>query len=380
MKHSQRYQPSSDVRLLCARRVIASRRLAFTLVELLVVIAIIGILVALLLPAVQAAREAARRAQCLNNLKQIGLAALNYESTEGELPPGRMFSDGSLGLVPDEDRLKNYSGFFAILPYVEDSTLYDSVDIEGSGADNLIFRAEGDQFLNPSWVAGHPNQELHKALISTTVQSYRCPSDNSLLLSERNPPDGTEQYNNAGVFFATGSYAFMMGTIGPGIFQDAIDPSITDCGVCGRAKRDNNGLGLYANGVSLRKIVDGTSKTIFVGEASQGDTSAGRNRWIVAGRSVDSMRTASIPLNSRIYDEADSSVNVPAGNDFIPGDIIQHTGTGVDFTNGGFRSEHSGGCNFVFADGHVAFLTDETDFAVYQSQATRDESLPGNAQ
>ncbi len=88
----------------------------FTLVELLVVIAIIGILVALLLPAVQAAREAARRSQCTNNLKQTGLAIMNYESTFGELPPGAFLGEGS-----------SWSAF--ILPYLEEGNVFSNLTI-----------------------------------------------------------------------------------------------------------------------------------------------------------------------------------------------------------------------------------------------------------
>ncbi|HTN74437.1 MAG TPA: DUF1559 domain-containing protein, partial [Pirellulaceae bacterium] len=99
----------------------------FTLVELLVVIAIIGILVALLLPAVQAAREAARRMQCMNNLKQLGLAAHNFHSAHGKLPPG------FLGPVPAQDNIGGDQciGVLAfLLPYLEQQAVYDGVTIE----------------------------------------------------------------------------------------------------------------------------------------------------------------------------------------------------------------------------------------------------------
>lgn len=362
--------------LAASDRTSVVRSRAFTLVELLVVIAIIGILVALLLPAVQAAREAARRMQCVSQLKQIGLACLNYEGTDGSLPPARLFSDGSLGLVSDSDRLKNYSGFFAILPYMEESPLYDIIDLGAAASDSIVMRAEGDQILNPAFFVTHPDAAEHVSLVGTTVQAYRCPSDTSQSLSQRSPDTGgSETYNNVGIFFATGSYAFMAGTIGPGLFDYPPDSAFDDCGVCRVAKSDNNGLGMYYEGINLRKVVDGTSKTLLVGEASQGDVSEGRNRWIIAGRSVDSMRNASVPINSRLFDEAEPSVP-PAGVDFTPGDIPLHSGT-TGFTNGGFRGEHPGGCNFVYADGHVAFLIEETDFEVYQSEAARDDSLPG---
>ncbi len=113
-------------------RTSTSVRQGFTLVELLVVIAIIGVLVALLLPAVQAARESARRAQCLNNLRQIGLAMINYESSKGELPAGRLFCGPESASVSDNicnNERVSLSGFWVILPYMEQQALFDRIDL-----------------------------------------------------------------------------------------------------------------------------------------------------------------------------------------------------------------------------------------------------------
>jgi prepilin-type N-terminal cleavage/methylation domain-containing protein len=134
--------------------VIRSRTDGFTLVELLVVIAIIGILIALLLPAVQAAREAARRSQCLNNLKQVGLAIVNFESTNNYLPPGAIWGfpneDGSLPQAP-----AHHTWLTLILPYMEESALYDSVDLDA-----------------PAW---------GQAIVGTPVAKLRCPSDSGFV-------------------------------------------------------------------------------------------------------------------------------------------------------------------------------------------------------
>ena len=107
----------------------------FTLVELLVVIAIIGVLIALLLPAVQAAREAARKASCKNNLRQLGLAVLNYESTNGELPPGYEY------LAGDEGNVRGYSWASRILPYLEQRALYDRIDFNKPVFDDVNIEA-----------------------------------------------------------------------------------------------------------------------------------------------------------------------------------------------------------------------------------------------
>jgi prepilin-type N-terminal cleavage/methylation domain-containing protein len=130
-----------------------SSRTGFTLVELLVVIAIIGILIALLLPAVQAAREAARRSQCTNNMKQIGLALHNYHDTHKTFPPAAIWGTPNtpanvLGRLPDP---YHHTWCTAILPFMEQQPLYDTVDFR--------LRAWG------------------QTIVSTQVQTLRCPSD-----------------------------------------------------------------------------------------------------------------------------------------------------------------------------------------------------------
>src|SRR5688572_2084307 len=148
----------------------------FTLVELLVVIAIIGVLVALLLPAVQAAREASRRASCVNNLKQIGIALANFESAKKKYPQARN-SDGAetktcsaCKALPNNVRLQGTSGFVSILPYLEEQGLYDlaKVDKDGIwywGSDNALWNAWQDA----------PRLKM----IGMRPQVYVCPSDKS---------------------------------------------------------------------------------------------------------------------------------------------------------------------------------------------------------
>ncbi len=143
-------------------------RKAFTLVELLVVIAIIGILIALLLPAVQAAREAARRSQCSNQLKQLGLGMLNYESTHRVLPPAGL----AYGWTPHTDStpktILNLNGFVLMLPFVEQQAVYNKYKMNGSA---------GAYDTNGIPLAGDPGTNGNDALMAMQLPIFYCPSD-----------------------------------------------------------------------------------------------------------------------------------------------------------------------------------------------------------
>ncbi|MCS7303547.1 MAG: DUF1559 domain-containing protein [Thermoguttaceae bacterium] len=207
----------------------------FTLVELLVVIAIIGILIALLLPAVQAAREAARRAQCSNNLKQIGLALLNYENHIRMLPPGGLTTAvGGYG----------HSWWVRILPYIEQTAIYEKFD-------QTKYRYTG-------WVGGDSyggNVHNRDLLRNVYFAFMYCPSSNL-------PPFvlTNDEHNRANVMSAT--YTGVSG---------ALDhPSTRDKGPSGGAygKISWGGVLVMHRGVALQEITDGTSNTMAVAEQS----------------------------------------------------------------------------------------------------------------
>src|SRR4051812_45809590 len=148
LQHNLPKTELAKARLAAARK---RKRIAFTLVELLVVIAIIGILVALLLPAIQAAREAARRSQCINNLKQIGVAVVNYEQSNKYLPPGACWEPGV-----------RFGGsvFLHLLPYLEEAPLYQVIDIRSTNVDGALLPGSTQR------------------VDSTVIQPLICPSDN----------------------------------------------------------------------------------------------------------------------------------------------------------------------------------------------------------
>ncbi len=205
-------------------------RSAFTLVELLVVIAIIGILIALLLPAVQAAREAARRTQCSNNLKQFGLALHNYHDSFGSFPPGNMVGDGNnQGTYREEWGWGTF-----LLPFLEQGALYDQLD-----PTNLrFFEVLADASRRP--------------LLQTRLDAFRCPTD-----STEDPfPISVRNFNSItapGFQPERSNYAAVRGHFNRS----------------GPNARNNNGVLYGESGTKFAAIRDGTSHTFAIGERNE---------------------------------------------------------------------------------------------------------------
>lgn len=309
----------------------------FTLVELLVVIAIIGILVGLLLPAVQSAREAARRSQCMNQQKQIGLALLMYEDANGALPAGRLGCDAGIpsnakfcGPV-NPNALGFYmayhgaSAFVQILPHLEEQPLFDSFQIDKIA----IWEAS----TSDKWVNDYP--QVREA-IRTRPDFLLCPSD---------PIAVIPAFKTAGDGAAVGSYAVCSGTCGAGLVCDDLN------GVRINMKYSNDGVFMYGKKTKLREITDGTSKTLFLGESIEGDLIQSVNIWTNGARG-QTIRSTATPLN------------FPSGLD--AGNGLMSPGL-----NGGFASRHPGGALFTFGDGHVDFIPETIDHLAYRQLATR---------
>jgi prepilin-type processing-associated H-X9-DG protein len=305
-----------------------------------VVIAIIGILIALLLPAVNAAREAARRSSCSNNLKQIGLAIVNYENATKRLPPGRIECDGTYSngasagaghpctaknSIPDLHRGAP-SGFLLILPQLEEQALYDSIEFDAG-----VWLQTDTSWLTP--------RNIQAIAVRPAVMV--CPSDTSEPFSlDASVGSAHEIGTNKA---ATGSYAFCSGM--NGAFAGST-----------KTKYTNNGLFYYQKPHKTKDCVDGLSKTLFAGEVVEAHKQISSNIWTRALRLVDTLRTTESPLNT------------PPGQNAPP------SGT-LGGLNSAFGSNHTGGAQFVFGDGHVQFINDTIDFYLYEALSTRDAGL-----
>jgi prepilin-type N-terminal cleavage/methylation domain-containing protein/prepilin-type processing-associated H-X9-DG protein len=328
-------------------------RNGFTLVELLVVIAIIGILVALLLPAIQAAREAARRTQCVNRMKQIALATLEFADTFGKIPAARKGCDGGGAGIIEECAVGQFTGniagvdqgyqgasvFVQILPYLERQALYDLFDLKNKTI----------------WNGGQWNGWLSDtrvlSAVATQVEDFTCPSD-----GERQPYSEYvhDHASPENLRAATSSYAGVAGDVGPPNGNDTKYPTRKDPkGQAFNLKFNNTGVFFYGRRLKISQIVDGMSKTMFFGETIDGHRIDNNNIWTNGNRCNSLMRTTFAPLNTPIGLAA-LTVTPPT-----PG------------SHCGFNSRHAGGGNFAMGDGSVDFVQDAIDTTIYQQMSTR---------
>jgi prepilin-type N-terminal cleavage/methylation domain-containing protein len=332
------------------------RRDGFTLVELLVVIAIIGILVALLLPAIQSAREAARRAKCQSNLHNISLAVLNYESTKKRYPPGFVASGPA-------DSTEAWGWGVFILPQLEEQSIYDQLRPSETFVQPVGGATTGKRNLVDVFIAGKTNAS-EIAPLQTPVAVFRCPSDSTPALvpcdgacGVVNPPasasDGDQwvrTFNNGvGVsqlpaslkpfFPSTSNYVGSRGMIDAGCPGSGASPNwVANETVC-----DSNGI-FYGNSqVSSKQISDGTSKTFMAGERDRFCMSA---TWIGARN----------PLNGS---ESHSSLWTLA---HVTLPLNYPLTMGYDTCTEAFSSAHPGGGFFAFCDGSVRFIDDDISF------------------
>jgi prepilin-type N-terminal cleavage/methylation domain-containing protein/prepilin-type processing-associated H-X9-DG protein len=348
----------------------SSRQKAFTLVELLVVIAIIGILVALLLPAIQAAREAARRSQCTNNERQLGIAALNFEVSKKWLPAGSINAGAKYMYDLNEMyRQKGYEGkriewswVTAILPYMEESALKDQFHmVWKDGAPYDCYASSG--------AANDPNSNLSKTQ-TIIIKGLICPSDEA-----------------AGSPIFTDRHAFSGLTTGQGIwYTGSMGPTIPDqCGfgstvpadkarVCMGASfgtADNGGLSDCYNSTKAPCV----QKGLYVGMFGRIQTFDGRRfREVTDGLSQTHMFGETLPAHwvnncTFCYSFPLSTTNIPINTMDTDFDLNGNLDRKF-WRSSGFKSVHPGGANMVYGDGSVHFISDSIDYYVWNEAGT----------
>ncbi|PQO43331.1 DUF1559 domain-containing protein [Blastopirellula marina] len=307
-------------------------RSGFTLVELLVVIAIIGVLIALLLPAVQQAREAARRSSCQNNLKQLGLACHMYHDTYQFLPYGEA---------------KTVTWKLSILPYIEQSNLSDQFDW------TVSFKSTDDTI----------NSNLLNGVV---VAAFNCPSNvkpkNSNNVYGYNPRN--HQYH---------SYVGINGAL-----NESAASNSADSGRCSSfyGWKCNNGGFMYNEITGFHSFTDGTSNTLLIGEVSGRDLTVANNGDNVFGLFGGWAGSGSTGKFDSNYDYGGGGI--VAIQDTPNATCSNRSGFNCDasyLTSVMINSEHPGGAQFTQVDGSVRFVTDTVDLVQFRRMAMKSDGL-----
>ncbi|MDR0392013.1 MAG: DUF1559 domain-containing protein, partial [Planctomycetaceae bacterium] len=325
----------------------------FTLVELLVVIAIIGVLIALLLPAVQAAREAARRMSCSNKMKQVLLALANHHDAKKVFPSGMVVGDpGGTTLFPGQPI---YSAFIFLLPYMELNARYDACNRVLESADVGVDRPTGA-------LATAANLQIWNDAFITPISTILCPSD-----SPRHPVNNAARTN---IIFSIGDY-----------------PTRTWTGNLAHVDTNNTFyrgvFGATRNCFGYDGIKDGSSNTLMISETAIGSGSAGSTGMIRGGIRINVATIATNPGSCNSYKNGNQYAS-SAPDNFIrehsglswamayigytlftpilpPNSASCYSGTGpagIVTSMTSATSHHTGGVNAGFGDGSVHFVTD----------------------
>lgn len=310
-------------------------RRAFTLIELLVVIAIISLLIALLLPAVQSAREAARRMQCANRLKQIGLSLHNYHDTHRMFPAaGRGY--GMSTCMPAGGQIKNSNGLVSILPFLEQQSVYDLFNHEEAFSNHNGFGV--------GTVVGDAGTNGNAAVSERVMNVFLCPSDST---GPKDRPLSGSYYGPAdGYVAAATNYDFV---------TSALDYWEGNCSV--RPKSQKRMFGEDSS-TRMRDVTDGLTNTLMVGETT---------KWHVNGRAFAWAYRSHVMTGIDPYSEY-----VSAGINIWHMPWQHPTWQSPPYTpvRGRVRtwwaaaaSLHPGGCHFAMGDGSVRFISESIDRA-----------------
>ncbi|MBN2294794.1 MAG: DUF1559 domain-containing protein [Pirellulales bacterium] len=313
------------------------RKSAFTLVELLVVIAIIGILIALLLPAVQAAREAARRSQCMNNFRQIGVALHNYHSTVGRFPPAGLgygwcwYPQYNAG-----ESIKNLNGLLLLLPYLGEQPLYDKYDMNASATNNV--RGPYGDTTSQGVLAGDAVASGNAEIVSRQLAIFTCTSDTGNPFLGDNEPYGIKA--GSGYLGAKTNYDFS---------TDGTHTLSFQCQGWSRVPSNKRRMFGENSDTKVRDVTDGTAHTFAMAETLfevfNGECSPwGYRGWVQVG-----------------VDVGYNGINTWESSWTIAHNTTRFGQLGTWASAG---SMHPGGCHMLMGDGSAHFFADTTDSVI----------------
>lgn len=355
-------------------------RHAFTLVELLVVIAIIGILIGMLLPAVQAVREAARRTACSNNIRQLGLAALNFESAAQEFPFGIRIDDRPDGTPYDPDGQDDGTSLNAqwawsafLLPFLEQNNIANRLNITGrDSASTRLLETVGTTMSA---------LELQQAF-TQSIEGFLCPSDSVAESNEHRGSGMFEMFATTGGYVDDGGQELMIaGAVANGAISSYVAANnVHSCHgetlqnpITGNATPQ----GTYCSfaQTSLGRMADGTSNTIVFGEKIYDSRDAGTGpngaALLHAARGIGGPNVFDFGMPDVAF-SAWGGVNLSVSSDSSVADNV------FDRKRQGVSSRHTGGLNVVRGDGSVSFLQDAVD-SFYSDPTLTVQDFPQNA-
>ena len=351
---------------------IQKRRRGFTLVELLVVIAIIGMLVALLLPAVSAAREAARKMSCSNNLKQIGLAMRTYHNTYSSLPhSGVYFWTRQSNNGHTWTGSSHGSPWAKLLPFLEQQPMICCLNFSMSGLKNRNIPPFGNSYNGWSrFELDHAIGHDGKAVRSMVLPFLICPSANT---------DPYAHRTNFDIDATITCYAYSLGAQRSNSWNNICPNYPGNLFQTGPANHGDDGRGYRASGVFLRGIwaarfrdvTDGESQVIMVGEILPHKSDHYVNGWLHCNASWG---MTGGPINFPVVGLGDPGFSW--GSENLPLNPY-----GCSFfknwsTSQAFKSQHKGGAQFVFVDGSVQFLSENIDYVTYNRLGDRRDGGP----